>query len=492
MRYNAGYNREGDYEHLVVNESMPLLEWLLANVQQSRSKIKATLQGRGIKVNGKTVSQFDFQLEPGMKVAISKTKRNQNSFKSRYVKIVYEDKWLIVIEKAEGILSMAAGHSSLNVKTVLDDYFKKSRQKCRAHVVHRLDRDTSGLMVYAKDMETEQILEHNWHDIVYDRRYVAVCSGEMENDEGTIANWLKDNKAYVTYSSPTDNGGKYAVTHYHVLDRTTDHSLVEFKLETGRKISKALMKVGIDVRRKIFKDVIDGLGGKLRFLISGAAGLDLKILEYATDFGILTVQGYGLTETAPTIASESYFYRKPGSVGHAMPGVEVKINNPDENGIGELFARGPNIMKGYLDDEEANREVFVDGWFNTGDLARIDEEDYIFLTGRKKNVIVLKNGKNIYPEEIEFLIDKIPYVVENVVMGEEEGDDYRLVAHVVYDPEAEAVKGKSEAEVQALIDEDIEKVNNDMPKYKRIKQVYLRTEPFEKTTTQKIKRRTVK
>ena len=108
MRYNSGYNREGDYEHLVVNESKPLLEWLLENVQQSRNKIKATLQGRGIKVNGKTVSQFDFQLEPGMKVAVSKTKRNQQSFKSRYVKIVYEDKWLIVIEKAEGILSMAS------------------------------------------------------------------------------------------------------------------------------------------------------------------------------------------------------------------------------------------------------------------------------------------------------------------------------------------------------------------------------------------------
>ena len=264
------------------------------------------------------------------------------------------------------------------------------------------------------------------------------------------------------------------------------------KLETGRKISKLLMKVGIDARRRIFKDVIDGLGGKLRFLISGAAALDLKILEYATDFGILTVQGYGLTETAPTIASESYFYRKPGSVGHAMPGVEVKINDPDENGIGELFARGPNIMKGYLDDEEANREVFVDGWFNTGDLARIDEEDYIFLTGRKKNVIVLKNGKNIYPEEIEALIDKIPYVVENVVMGEEEGDDYRLVAHVVYDPEAEELKGKSAEEIQTLTDADIEKINSEMPNFKRIKEVYLRTEPFEKTTTQKIKRRKVK
>ena len=141
-----------------------------------------------------------------------------------------------------------------------------------------------------------------------------------------------------------------------------------------------------------------------------------------------------------------------------MPGVEVKINDPDEDGIGELFAKGPNIMKGYLDDPEADKEVFVNGWFNTGDLARIDKDGYIFLTGRKKNVIVLKNGKNIYPEEVEALIDKIPYVAENVVMGEEEGDDYRLVAHVVYDPEAEELKGKSLEEIQAIADADIEKI----------------------------------
>ncbi len=235
MRVNTGYNREGDYDHYEVKEAAPLLEWLLQNVKESRTKIKATLQGRGIKVDGKTVTQFDFPLQRGMKVAVSKTKRNQQSFKSRYVKIVYEDRWLIVVEKAVGILSMAAGHSSLNVKSVLDDYFKKSRQKCTAHTVHRLDRDTSGLMVYAKDMDTEQAFEHDWHRIVYDRRYVAVVSGEMESDEGTIENWLKDNKAYVTYSSPVDNGGKLAITHYHVLNRTTDHSLVEFRLETGRK-----------------------------------------------------------------------------------------------------------------------------------------------------------------------------------------------------------------------------------------------------------------
>lgn len=231
---NTYKTQGGDNLVITVKENAPLLEYLINNVSESRSKLKATLQGRGIAVNGRMVTQFDYQLKAGDKIIISRHKK-QNQFKSRYVKIVYEDRWLVVVEKNIGILSMAAGHSSLNVKSVLDDYFLKSRQKCRAHVVHRLDRDTSGLMVYAKDIETEQILEHNWHQIVYDRRYVAVVSGEMEQDNGTIANWLKDNKAYITYSSSTDNGGKYAVTHFQVLNRTTEHSLVEYKLETGRK-----------------------------------------------------------------------------------------------------------------------------------------------------------------------------------------------------------------------------------------------------------------
>ncbi|WP_443701499.1 RluA family pseudouridine synthase [Prevotella sp.] len=234
MRSTFNHNIN-EYAHYEVMQDDTLLNFLLNNVKESRSKIKATLQGRGIKVNGKTVTQFDFPVAKGTKIDVSKTKRNNDKLKSRYVKIVYEDQYLVVIEKNIGILSMAAGHKSLNVKAVLDDYFKKSRQRCTAHVVHRLDRDTSGLMIYAKDMETEQILEHNWHDIVFDRRYVAVLSGEMEEDEGTIENWLKDNKAYVTYSSPVDNGGKYAITHFRTLDRTTEHSLVEFKLETGRK-----------------------------------------------------------------------------------------------------------------------------------------------------------------------------------------------------------------------------------------------------------------
>ena len=234
MKRNINYGQP-QYDHYQVEYDAPLLEYLLQTLKgQSRSKIKATLQGRGIKVDGKNVTQFDFPLKKGMKLSVSKTKRN-DLFKSRYVKLVYEDRYLVVVEKNVGILSMAAGHSSLNVKSVLDQYFLKSHQKCRAHVVHRLDRDTSGLMIYAKDIETEQILEHEWHDIVYDRRYVAVLSGEVVDEGGTIANWLKDNKAYITYSSEVDNGGKYAVTHYHTLARTTEHSLVEFKLETGRK-----------------------------------------------------------------------------------------------------------------------------------------------------------------------------------------------------------------------------------------------------------------
>ena len=229
-------NTQDEYVFYNVNDERPLLEFLLDNVKNiSKTKVKATLRGHGIKVDGKTVTQFDYPLRKGMKVGMCKHKRDDMQLNSRYVKIVYEDKFIVVIEKNIGILSMAAGHSSLNVKTVLDEYFHKSHQKCMAHVVHRLDRDTSGLMMYAKDIETEQILEHNWHDIVYDRRYVAVVSGEMEENGGTIANWLKDNKAYITYSSPVDNGGKYAVTHFHTLARTTEYSLVEYSLETGRK-----------------------------------------------------------------------------------------------------------------------------------------------------------------------------------------------------------------------------------------------------------------
>lgn len=232
-RVSTPQNNLNLQSYTVVEEAQ-LLPWLLANLGASRTKVKAILQGRGIMVNGKVVTRFDYQLRPGMTVEVSKSKR-QETLNNKFVRLVYEDASLVVIEKHPGILSMAAGHSTLNVKTVLDDYFQRSKQTCRAHVVHRLDKATSGLMIYAKSKQVALALEENWHQTVYDRRYLAVLSGKMEQQEGTIANWLKDNKAYVTFSSPTDNGGKYAITHFFTLKSNEQYSLVEFKLETGRK-----------------------------------------------------------------------------------------------------------------------------------------------------------------------------------------------------------------------------------------------------------------
>lgn len=228
-------HNKAQYTTFRVKSECQLLNFIQESLSGiSRSKAKAILQGGGIRVERKNVTQFDYPLRPGMTVEISKRK-NATQLVSKFVKLVYEDRYICVVEKNIGILSMATDHHQFCVKTVLDDYFHKSRQKCTAHVVHRLDRDTSGLLVYAKTIEAEQILEHNWREIVTDRRYVALASGCMEQESGTVESWLKDNKAYFTYSSPVDNGGKYAVTHFRTLRTNDNYSLVELKLETGRK-----------------------------------------------------------------------------------------------------------------------------------------------------------------------------------------------------------------------------------------------------------------
>lgn len=227
--------RRGAYNHYTVEEPSMLLEWLLKNLNgYSRNKVKDVLQGRGIKINNKTVTRYDHALQTGDRISVSLTKKNDR-FNSRYVHLIYEDKNLVVVEKLPGVLSMPVGRSSMNVKSILDDYFHRMHRPYNAHVVHRLDRDTSGLMIYAKDMSTEQLFEHQWGDLVYDRRYVALVSGEVMDDGGTITSWLKDDSRFITHSSPTDNGGKYAVTHFRTLQRGVDRSLLEFELETGRK-----------------------------------------------------------------------------------------------------------------------------------------------------------------------------------------------------------------------------------------------------------------
>ncbi|MDY6297500.1 MAG: RluA family pseudouridine synthase [Alloprevotella sp.] len=224
-----------DFTRFSVHRPQELLSFLMEAMQGvSRTRAKAILSGGGVRVNRAIVKQFDMPLKQGDIVEVSKQKPKA-TFQNRFVRIVYEDHHVIVIEKAAGILSMANVPGAFCVKSVLDQYFTKSHQRCRAHVVHRLDRETSGLLVYAKTLEAEQILEHNWQEIVTDRRYIALVSGRMEKESGTIRSWLKDNAAYITYSSKKEGDGKLAVTHFETLRAGDDYSLVRLKLETGRK-----------------------------------------------------------------------------------------------------------------------------------------------------------------------------------------------------------------------------------------------------------------
>lgn len=223
------------YIQLSVKEEMPLMEFLMKEMSGiSRNRVKDLLQGHAVMVDRQLVTQYDFMLSRGQSVLVSKHKRSTELL-NKFVKIIYEDKDLIVIVKSEGILSMASAPGQYCVKTILDEYFKSRHFPCTAHVVHRLDKETSGLMVYAKNMEIRKMFEADWHNIVYDRRYVAVLCGEMEQEGGTVRSWLKDNKAYITYSSPTDNGGKEAITHYRRVATNGRFTLAEMRLETGRK-----------------------------------------------------------------------------------------------------------------------------------------------------------------------------------------------------------------------------------------------------------------
>lgn len=258
------------------------------------------------------------------------------------------------------------------------------------------------------------------------------------------------------------------------------------KLEKGKKISNGLLKIGIDVRRKIFKNIIDELGGKLRLVISGAAALNKQVGADFNAFGIYTVQGYGLTETSPVVAAEDEKTLGHGTVGKPLFNVKVKIDNKDKDGIGEIAVKGPNVMLGYYEDEEATNEVLKDGWFYTGDLAYYDEHHCIKITGRKKSVIVLKNGKNIYPEELENLISELPYVAENMVFGYPKGDDLIVSAKIVYNKEF--FKGISKDEIESKIWDDIKEINAGLTKFKHIKKIIVTDEPMIKTTTAKVKR----
>ena len=262
-------------------------------------------------------------------------------------------------------------------------------------------------------------------------------------------------------------------------------------VDTMSGLANGLLKLHIDVRRKLFKSVLDQLGGNLRIAYFGAAAMDKKVIDGYNSFGIETVQGYGLTETSPLVAAETDKQKCPGSVGMAPYNVELKLEDVDENGVGEIVVKGPNVMLGYYENPEATESVMKDGWFHTGDLGYYNKDGYLFISGRKKEVIVLKNGENVFPSDIEFLVNKLPYVTESILYPRENTKgEISLGIKLVYDPEIikEKFGDKTEKEYKNLVWEDIKEINKSLPVFKRIKELIITTEPLEKTTTQKVKR----
>lgn len=264
------------------------------------------------------------------------------------------------------------------------------------------------------------------------------------------------------------------------------------KLKFGMKLSNILSTFKIDLTKKLFAEIHDALGGHLRLFISGAAAIDPQVSKGFRDIGIKLVQGYGLTECAPIVALNRNCDYKDDAAGLPLPGLKVEIYNPNSEGIGEIRVSGPSVMLGYYENEEATNEVMKDGWFYTGDMAFIDSDGFVHITGRKKNVIITKNGKNVYPEEVETLLNRSEYIKESLVYSKEGKDDVIVCAKIVPDKDKieEDIKNGilEQKDVYEIINSEVKRINKELVTYKYVKEFSLRDEEFEKTTTKKIKR----
>lgn len=271
---------------------------------------------------------------------------------------------------------------------------------------------------------------------------------------------------------------------YRQIQKTIKSKGLTIPFQCLMGLSNCLHVFHIDLRRKLFKTVLENLGN-LRIVIYGSAAVDIQIVKFFESIGISMIQGYGLTETSPVIACEGDYIKCPGSCGKPLYNQEVRILEPDENGIGEIATKGPNVMLGYYENEEANQEAFTqDGFFRTGDLGYMDKKGFLFITGRKKDVIVLSNGKNIFPQEIEHICNASALVEESFVYLKED----KLCAKFVYSPDNEALQGKSSEDMHAMFDALVKEINHQLPVYKAIRHFTITTTPLIKTTTQKIKR----
>ncbi len=265
------------------------------------------------------------------------------------------------------------------------------------------------------------------------------------------------------------------------------------KLEAVKKLMEANKDKPMEERAEIFKDIHKLFGGEIRLFVSGAAALDKEVEEAFRAWGFNLCQGYGLTEASPVIGVETTENFRVGSIGKALPHIQARIDDPNEEGMGELVVKGPNVMLGYFNDKKATDEVLEDGWLHTGDLATIDEDGYIFICGRKKSVIVLKNGKNIFPEEMEALVNKIEGVKESFIFGKQQSDDkddIKINVKIIFDREImkEAYKAETDEEIRKVLQDKIKDINQIMPKYKAIRGMLISEEPLIKTTTSKLKR----
>lgn len=280
---------------------------------------------------------------------------------------------------------------------------------------------------------------------------------------------------------------------YKKIWRQAKKSGMDKKLKKAVKINHISKKIGLDLSERLFKKIHDNFGGRIRLLISGGAGIDPDVAKGFNDLGLKTLQGYGLTECSPIVALNPDIKPKNAAAGVPLPSVKVKIHHPDQEGIGEIITKSDSIMSGYYNNQEATDEVIIDGWFHTGDLGYIDNENYLHITGRKKNVIVTKNGKNIFPEELEFYINRNEYVEESLVWGK--GDDISGETYVYAEirPQHEAVEevlGSQHTyeQVHQFFQKEIDKINKQLPFYKKIRKIHIRDEEFAKTTSKKIKR----